>query len=56
MYLFMKAQNALPFSLECTKVKLLILNNFDFCTCFFFLIFCDENVGSLLKKLGLKSV
>ena len=29
IHLFMDAQNAQPFSLECTKVKLLILNNFD---------------------------
>ena len=29
VYLFMEAQNAQPFSLECTKEKLLILNNFD---------------------------
>ena len=30
IYLFIEAQNAQPFSLECTKVKLLILllNNF----------------------------
>ena len=29
IYVFMEAQNAQPFSLECTEVKLLILSNFD---------------------------
>ena len=29
IYLFMEAQNAQPFSLECTKEKLLILKNID---------------------------
>ena len=29
MYLFIEAQNAQPFSLECTKVKLLKLDNFE---------------------------
>ena len=35
IYLFMEALNAQPFSLECTKVKRLILNNFDLCTVFY---------------------
>ena len=30
IYFFMEAQNAQPFSIECIKAKLLILNNFGF--------------------------
>ena len=47
IYLFMEAQNAKSFSLECTKVKLLLLNNFGYKSLKFGRL-------ALFKKLELK--
>ena len=55
IYFFIEAQNAQHFSLECTKVKLLILNNFVTNECVLCVFVCRFGISFAYVIKGIES-